>query len=246
MIKLTLGVAKRADWSREEWLTHYTERHGPLAAGLKIFGSHCLRYVQNYVRMPAADFIIEDRVDGVSELWFTDIASLQAAYADPGYMRLLRPDELSFCDLNSIIGGVGLEHIILAETMDDSDKKWLHKCRARLLVYRKAAAGISDADLQREWLQGTEGVSRQDSFRRYVRGYTQTHLQSDKSPLPGTCPYGLIDEFWFQSDADAVAYWAGTRGEAVVIALEARLTVPLEALVVFARPHTVFEDTLTG
>jgi hypothetical protein len=246
MIKLTLGVARRADWSRQEWLTHYTERHGPLAAGLKIFGSHCSRYVQNYALTPAADFIIEDRVDGVSELWFDDIASLQAAYADPGYMRLLRPDELSFCDLNAIIGGVGREYVILAEAMDESDKQWLRKCRSRALVYRKAADGISDTDLQREWRDRAELISRQDSFRLYVRGYVQTHLQSDESPLPGTCPYGVIDEFWFESDADAVAYWTETRGEPAIAALEARLTVAAAALVVFARPHTVFEDTRTG
>jgi hypothetical protein len=243
MIKLTLGVARRADWSRQEWLTHYTERHGPLAAGLKLFGRHCLRYVQNYALTPPADFIIEDRVDGVSELWFEDVASLQAAYADPGYMNLLRPDELSFCNLNSIIGGVGREYVILAEAMDESDKKWVRKCRSRLLVYRKAAEGISNAGLQRDWLEGAEVISRQENFRHYLRGYVQTHLQSDESPLPGTCPYGAIDEFWFQSDADAVAYWSETRGEPAIDALSARLTVPLEALVVFARPHTVFEDT---
>jgi hypothetical protein len=227
-------------------LTHYQERHGPLAAGLKIFGSHCLRYVQNYVQTPASNLSIEDRVDGISELWFDDLGSLQAAYADPGYMSLLRPDELSFCDLNSIIGGVGREHVILAESMDDSDKKWLRKCRSRLSVYRKASAGTSDAVLQREWLQGAAAISLEENFQQFVRGYVQTHLQGDESPLPGTCPYGVIDEFWFQSDADAVAYWTQTRRTGVMGGLEARWTVQDEAFVVFARPHTVFEDTRTA
>jgi hypothetical protein len=145
MIKLILGVARRADWSREEWLTHYTERHGPLAAGLKVFSQHTLRYVQNYALTPEIFSTIPNfarQIDGISELWFHDVAVLAAAYADPNYMALVRPDELTFCDLNAITGGIGLEYQILTETLDDTDKKWVRKSRTRLIIFRQAAPAV--------------------------------------------------------------------------------------------------------
>jgi hypothetical protein len=234
MIKLTLGVSRRADWSREEWLTHYTERHGPLAAGLKIFGSHTLKYVQNYAQTVDESAGLANHaswIDGVSELWFRDVEALRSAYADPGYMSLVRPDELSFCDLNSIMGGVGREYPIVKEPADDSDKKWVHKSRSRLLVYRKAAAGRPDESLQQQWLESADVISHEASFRRYATAYVQTHIQNDESPLPSSCPYGVIDELWFQSNADAIAWWKATREAKAIPELEQQVTAAAETLV---------------
>jgi hypothetical protein len=245
MLKLILGVSRRADWSRDEWLTHYKERHGPLVAGLEIFGSQTLRYVQNYPFLPPSNAVIPNHavmIDGISELWYSDLEAIRASYADPAYMSLIRPDELSFCDLNSIVGGIGHEHSIVAEPLQGNDKKWVHRSRCRLLIYRRAAAASSDSTFQRAWLDASERISGEDSFRRYVRAYVQTHIQNEESPLPTSCPYAVIDEFWFRSDADAVAYWQETRSTSLVAQLERTVTLPDEALVCFVHSHTVFED----
>jgi hypothetical protein len=245
MIKLTLGVSRRADWSRQDWLTHYAERHGPLVAGLKIFGSHTLKYVQNYAQTPDESSPIASHaswIDGVSELWYRDVEALKSAYEDPGYMSLIRPDELSFCDLNSILGGVGREYPIVIEPVDDDDKTWVHKDRSRLLVYRKAAPEHSDASLQAAWLESAGTISQDSSFRRYVSAYVQTHIQNDESPLPSSCPFGVIDEFWFRSNADAIAWWQETRVAEPIRELEQRVTSAAEMLICLVRSHSVFED----
>jgi len=245
MIKLTLAVSRRADWSRKDWLTHYAERHGPLAAGLKLFGSHTVKYVQNYAQDLDSSHELDKylaKADGVSELWFRDVEALKSAYADPGYMSLLRPDELSFCDLNSIVGGIGREYTIVPEPADDSDRKWVHKSRSRLLIYRKAVSGRSDESLQKLWLESADTIAGDSSFRRYATAYVQTHIQNDESPLPSSCPYGVIDEVWFQSNADAIAWWTASREAESIQKLEQRATSAEETLICLVRSHSVFES----
>jgi hypothetical protein len=216
------------------------ERHGPLAAGLKLFASHTLKYVQNYALPPETPIPNHAaNIDGVSELWFDDVAALNAAYADPLYMSLIRPDELSFCDLNSITGRVGREIRITVEPDDESDQKWIRKSRSRLLVYRKAGAGISDAAFQQDWLHAAEAITQEPHFQRLVRAYVQTHIQNNESPLPSTCPFAVIDEFWFRSDADAITYWTKRQDSQVA----QTHTAPDDALAFFARSHIVFENT---
>jgi hypothetical protein len=157
-------------------------------------------------------------------------------------MRLLRPDELSFCDLNSIVGGIGREHRIVAEAADESDKKWVHKSRCRLLIYRKVAPGLSHESLQKFWLESAETISSNASFYRYAKAYLQTHIQNDESPLPGSCPYAVIDEVWFQSNADAIAWWTATRDVESIQRLEQRATCAAETLICLVRSHSIFED----
>jgi hypothetical protein len=246
MLKLILGVSRRADWSRDEWLVHYKERHGPLVAGLQIFGSQTLRYVQNYAFSPPSNAVIPNHavmIDGISELWYSDLEAIRAAYADPAYMSRIRPDELSFCDLHSIVGGIGREHSILAEPLQANDKKWVHRSRCRLIIYRKAASHSSASTFQRAWLDATEKMSSEHNFRRYVRAYVQTHIENEASPLPTSCPYAVIDEFWFESEEDALAYWQETRSSSLTSRLERSASSPNEALLCFVHSHTVFEDS---
>jgi hypothetical protein len=242
MIKLILGVSRRADWSREEWLTHYQERHGPLVAGLRLFGSHTRKYVQNYAIWPEETSGITNHVDGISELWFNDIESLKAAYADPAYMDLVRPDELCFCDLNSVIGGIGHEYPVLVEATENTDKTWVRKSRVRLIIFRIAADGLSDAALRNEWLSAADEISHCPSFARYVRAYVQTHLRNDESPLPSGSPFGVIDEFWFQTEADAFAYWRDISETGPIRRLALQFTAPASAITCLVRGHAVFLD----
>ena len=73
MTKLMVFLTKRADLSREEFRRYWREVHGPL--GAKMPGVR--RYVQNHGIADGAPF------DGVAEMWFDDMAALQAAFASP-------------------------------------------------------------------------------------------------------------------------------------------------------------------
>jgi uncharacterized protein (TIGR02118 family) len=77
MLKFMVVICKRADMSTEEFEKYLRDVHGPLAKKLP----GLCRYVQNFARedqkreRPAWDAIVE--------LYFDDLASMEAAWASP-------------------------------------------------------------------------------------------------------------------------------------------------------------------
>ena len=77
MVKVIALLPRRADLSREEFERYARETHSPLVArfpGLR-------RLVRNFVLVappdPAATY------DAVFEIWFDDLAAMEAAFASP-------------------------------------------------------------------------------------------------------------------------------------------------------------------
>jgi uncharacterized protein (TIGR02118 family) len=87
MVKLISVAARMPGLSLEEFFGHWYEVHGPMAA--KLPGLR--RYVQNHAIPEAYSFRGGLTHDGWSELWFDDLASLQAAFASP-VAKALRED----------------------------------------------------------------------------------------------------------------------------------------------------------
>ncbi len=50
--------------------------------------------------------------DGVTELWFDDVAALARCFSDPEYLRVVRPDEASFLDLHACDFIASKEHAV--------------------------------------------------------------------------------------------------------------------------------------
>jgi len=86
MVKIILIGARMPGLTPQEFSEHLFEVHGPLAA--KLPGLR--RYVQNHA-IPEAYAIRPMTHDAFSELWFDDLASLQAAFASPA-VEPLRED----------------------------------------------------------------------------------------------------------------------------------------------------------
>ena len=49
--------------------------------------------------------------DGITELWFDDVAGLEAVFISAEYMATIRPDEAQFLDLQ------GCEFVLSTETV---------------------------------------------------------------------------------------------------------------------------------
>src|SRR5215472_13273047 len=138
MIKLTAAIAKRDDWTTDEWVTHYKERHAPLAASVRNFTRHGLRYLQNYaLHAPAIPEIPEANTPyiAVTELWFPSVEALRTAYAEPDYMKYLRSDELRFCKFDNLIAGVGQEVVMRESPSDFGDKRHAYQERSKIFVF---------------------------------------------------------------------------------------------------------------
>jgi hypothetical protein len=107
MVKLIFCLRRRADLTREQFLEHWSGVHAAIGvAGADELGA--VRYVQNHtLTHPLNDSLQSSRhsppaFDGVVELWFEDIGSVQRTFTDEGARRVIRDlakDELEFVDL---------------------------------------------------------------------------------------------------------------------------------------------------
>ena len=87
MIKAILTVRRRPDLDRDAFRRHYVEVHGPIVSELP----GLRRYVQNPWHpgfdpgRPVRNLVAAEVLGGISELWFDDLAALEAAMLSPAW-----------------------------------------------------------------------------------------------------------------------------------------------------------------
>lgn len=112
MIKVIGLIKRKPGISREEFLRHWKEDHGPLVASIPELARHVRKYVQVHrVSIPELDAqerygqtSLPAEYDGAVEMWFDSTEEMQKAFAvlaDPVICKRLREDEDSFIDNNS-------------------------------------------------------------------------------------------------------------------------------------------------
>jgi uncharacterized protein (TIGR02118 family) len=92
MVKLVYCITRRPGMSLEEFSRYWRDVHGPL--GRRIPGLR--RLVQSH-RTPHRGDMPAPAFDGMAELWFDDIATLEAARRSPEW-RASSADEVHFID----------------------------------------------------------------------------------------------------------------------------------------------------
>ncbi len=107
MIKLVYCVHRRADVSPESFSDYWRHQHGPRVARCAA-AIGALRYVQSHTLFGEATDIArqvrgaDEPYDGITEIWWADMESLQAGAASPegqtAYAELIT-DEATFVDL---------------------------------------------------------------------------------------------------------------------------------------------------
>ncbi len=109
MIKVIGLIKRKPGISRQEFLRHWKEDHGPLVMSIPQLARHIRKYVQVHrVSVPALDAqerygqtALPAEYDGAVEMWFDSPEEMQNAFAvlaDPVICRRLREDEDSFID----------------------------------------------------------------------------------------------------------------------------------------------------
>jgi uncharacterized protein (TIGR02118 family) len=88
MIKTVTLLKRRPDLTSEEFHRHWREIHGPLVLALP----GVLRYVQC---RPLASIEGQPDVDGIAEVWYSDVSSMRAALDSGAYVTLIA-DEVNF------------------------------------------------------------------------------------------------------------------------------------------------------
>lgn len=110
MIALIVAAKRRADLTREEFVDHWLNRHAPLVLSVPEFAKYLKRYVLHpYAEDGKGETLVlglESDYDGVGELWFESHAAMVAAFNEPRYLEIIRPDEDRFLDRNGCMSFV--------------------------------------------------------------------------------------------------------------------------------------------
>jgi uncharacterized protein (TIGR02118 family) len=124
MIKVIGLLRRKPGISREEFLRHWKDDHGPLAMKIPEFARHVRKYVQVHTVKPPElgaqeryqQAALPMEYDGAVEMWFDSPEEMQKAFealAEPIACKELREDEDRFIDgKNTLTVMVGEEFTI--------------------------------------------------------------------------------------------------------------------------------------
>ena len=111
MIKFTILLRRNPSMTHEAFVAHHRDRHAPLFIALPEVRRHVRRYVQCHTVPASIPGLPPVTFDGITELWFDDMAALEAVFTSANYMETIRPDEARFLDLH------GCEFVLSTETV---------------------------------------------------------------------------------------------------------------------------------
>jgi uncharacterized protein (TIGR02118 family) len=106
MIKLVYCITKKSTLTYEEFFHYWKNIHGPV--GARIPGLRKL--VQSHRLTIPCDQGVPD-YDGMAELWFDNLESLQAARNSPQW-KASTEDEANFIDSTKVASFISKEHVI--------------------------------------------------------------------------------------------------------------------------------------
>jgi hypothetical protein len=130
----------------------------------------------------------EGTICGITQLWFKDLATVRAAYQEPEYLRIIRPDEHRFVNLSRALIVIGDETSPISGG-DDSPH--------RVFRFMSVASLCSDSDFVRFRKEIYAGaIAGDEGLAAILAGYTQIHTASkDENPFEGAPMYDALDEF---------------------------------------------------
>jgi uncharacterized protein (TIGR02118 family) len=112
-VKLVIGVKRRPDLSVAAWRDHMRGRHAELVRDHPA----SQRYLSGYIQYFAADHLYdggEPAVDATSELYFPDLASMQAFLDDPDYQAEVFSDGAENADMSRTVFFPTREEAVIA------------------------------------------------------------------------------------------------------------------------------------
>ena len=220
MIKVVSVIQRKPGSAVEDFQRYWREQHAPIVsqlAGLR-------RYVQSHT-LRAGYRKGQPAADGIAELWFDDLAALQALQGGAALTAVLA-DEPNFIDPGTHVQTLTTEHVIKNGAMPANGVKNIE--------FVKKRADRSVADFQRHWItvHGPLGASIK-TVQRYVQSHTRVGAYAKATP-PVYDGFALT---WFEH-TDAMRASATSPEYAATRADEENfLTIPLDFII--TREHVI-------
>ena len=110
MIKFSILLRRRPGTTHAEFVAYHRDKHAPLFMSLPVVQDNVRRYVQQHTFGAALPGLPPTTIDGITELWFDDVAAIAAVFTAESYLHTVRPDEATFLDLERCEFIVSEEH----------------------------------------------------------------------------------------------------------------------------------------
>jgi len=107
MVSIMVTNARKPELTRQQFSDYWRNVHAPLVLSVPEFMRYCRSYVQYHAVDGVAHFGSDAGWDGLAVLTFDDIESMNRALSDPTYLRVVRPDESKFLDVEKCLTFVG-------------------------------------------------------------------------------------------------------------------------------------------
>lgn len=205
-----MGILRKKDvLTTESFRTHWRDVHGPIAAQISGLRRYCQNHVVDSAQRGFSYPRGQDVIDGFSQLWFDDLASMQRSL-DPETCRKLAEDEADFIGNLKLI--VAEQNIVIPVVTGRPLLKRMSTLKRR--------ADVSPEKFQREWFKvHSELVKKLPQ----VLGYTQNLIiersvekDGKSAALAATyddIPIDGIVELWFEDMVSLEAAFASPDGQ---------------------------------
>lgn len=112
MVKFTILLVRKPSLTHTQFVEHHKQVHATLFMSLPVVKQTVRRYVQQHTIPADLPGMPTPKYDGITELWFDDVASLARCFSDADYMARIRPDEETFLDLQACDFVVSIENVV--------------------------------------------------------------------------------------------------------------------------------------
>lgn len=202
MIKGIAIVTKKPGMHDADFHRYWREVHGPLALQM----TKMRRYVQSHRTDDVFPGFENCPYGGVAEIWFDDLATLEALPADPEYIKGAQADEPNFIDVDKLVFLATREHVFIEGPPIEKDTPLL---KAIFLLRRRPDMTV--AEFQEYWRNGHAPQIPHDAG---IMRYVQCH-QAPETYAAGTPAYDGVAELSFADYAAFSDYWTSPRIQAI-------------------------------
>ena len=112
MIKFSILLKRKPSLTHVQFVDYHRNSHAALFMSVPVVKDTVRRYVQQHALPVELPGMPPPKYDGITELWFDDVESIGKLFSDAEYMKVIRPDEASFIDLEHCDFIVSQENLV--------------------------------------------------------------------------------------------------------------------------------------
>ena len=98
-VKLVVLMRRRPGMTRQEFIDYHRDSHANTFMADPTISRLCRGYVLSHPVVSGVDGLDDSPFDGVAEVWFDTVDDLREAFSSETYLANVRPDELTFIDV---------------------------------------------------------------------------------------------------------------------------------------------------